>query len=187
MTFTIITGAQAVGKMTVGQELERLSGHKLFHNHMTIDMVLPFFKYGKPKGRALVNTLRNAFFDAFAEDADGGYIFTFVWAFSEPEEAEYINGIADKFAAKGHDVHWVELIADQDERLRRNRTDNRLAHKPSKRDIDWSERDIINTGEKYRLVSNPGEITAPSYLRLETTDMPADQAAARIWDHIRGG
>lgn len=39
MKLVIITGPHAVGKMTVGQELERLTGLKLFHNHMTIDIV----------------------------------------------------------------------------------------------------------------------------------------------------
>lgn len=38
MKLVIITGPQAVGKMTVGQELEKLTDLKLFHNHMTIDL-----------------------------------------------------------------------------------------------------------------------------------------------------
>ena len=36
MKFIIITGPQAVGKMTVGQELTKITGLKLLHNHMTI-------------------------------------------------------------------------------------------------------------------------------------------------------
>ncbi len=44
-------GPPAVGKMTKGQELEKLSGYKLFHNHVTIEMVVPFFSYGTPEGR----------------------------------------------------------------------------------------------------------------------------------------
>ena len=30
-----IIGPQAVGKMTVGQELSKITGYKLFYNHMT--------------------------------------------------------------------------------------------------------------------------------------------------------
>ena len=33
----LITGPQAVGKMTVGQELTKITNLKLFHNHMSID------------------------------------------------------------------------------------------------------------------------------------------------------
>jgi len=37
MKFVLIFGPQAVGKMTVGQELANLTKLKLFHNHMTGD------------------------------------------------------------------------------------------------------------------------------------------------------
>ena len=43
MKFVIIFGPLAVGKMTVGQELEKITGLELFHNNMTIELVLPFF------------------------------------------------------------------------------------------------------------------------------------------------
>ncbi|KAA1807131.1 hypothetical protein FXB61_003723 [Bacillus cereus] len=42
MKLILIFGPQAVGKMTVGQELATLTGLKLFHNHMTIDLVSQF-------------------------------------------------------------------------------------------------------------------------------------------------
>lgn len=38
MKFIIITGPQAVGKMTVAQELTQITGLKLLHNHMTIEL-----------------------------------------------------------------------------------------------------------------------------------------------------
>lgn len=43
MKFVLIFGPQAVGKMTVGQELAKSTELKLFHNHMTIDLVGNFF------------------------------------------------------------------------------------------------------------------------------------------------
>ena len=46
MKLVIIFGPQAVGKMTAGQELEKITGLKLFHNHMTNDLVSCFFDYG---------------------------------------------------------------------------------------------------------------------------------------------
>jgi hypothetical protein len=36
VTLVIIFGPPAVGKMTVGLELERLTGFRLLHNHMTV-------------------------------------------------------------------------------------------------------------------------------------------------------
>ena len=46
MKLVLLFGPQAVGKMTVGQELAKITGLKLFHNHMTIDLVSNFFDYG---------------------------------------------------------------------------------------------------------------------------------------------
>lgn len=39
MSLVIIFGPQAVGKMTVGHALEDITDLKLFHNHMTIELV----------------------------------------------------------------------------------------------------------------------------------------------------
>ena len=55
MKFVIIFGPQAVGKMTVGHELEKVTDLKLFHNHMSIDLVNPIFSYGTDEGRRLVS------------------------------------------------------------------------------------------------------------------------------------
>lgn len=42
MEFIIIAGPQAVGKMTVGLELEKLIDAKLLFNHQTIDLFTNF-------------------------------------------------------------------------------------------------------------------------------------------------
>ena len=41
-------GPPAVGKMTVGMSIAQRTGLRLFHNHQTIDLVLPFFAFGTP-------------------------------------------------------------------------------------------------------------------------------------------
>ena len=47
MKLVIIFGDGAVGKMTVGQELMKITDLRLFHNHMSIEPVLEIF--GKKK------------------------------------------------------------------------------------------------------------------------------------------
>ncbi len=170
--------------MTIGQELEKLSGFKLFHNHMTIEMVAPFFSYSTPEGRGLVNRIRQEFFNAFSASDEAGYIFTFVWAFSEAGEREYIEGINNQFEDNGHETYWIELEASLDERISRNLTENRLKHKPSKRDIEWSENNLIQSADKYRLNSFDGEISHPNYLRIDNTHLTAVEAAQQIWGYV---
>lgn len=184
MKLIILIGPPAVGKMTVGQELENVSGYKLFHNHITIEMVAPFFGYSTSTGRQLVKKIRDEFFNAFSESDEEGYIFTYVWAFGEAGEREYIEGLTAKFELKGHEVFWIELEADLDERMKRNRSENRLKHKPTKRDIDWSDNNLLTTAENYRLNSYEGEIGKSKYLRIDNTEMSAVQAANKIWSYV---
>jgi hypothetical protein len=79
MKLVIIFGPQAVGKMTVGYELEKITDLKLFHNHMTIELVSPFFSYGSDEGKRLVNLFRQEIFEAVAKSDLEGLIFTVVW------------------------------------------------------------------------------------------------------------
>ena len=51
MKLVVIVGPHAVGKMTVGQELSKITGLKLFHNHMTIEPVIEIF--GKYDGNVI--------------------------------------------------------------------------------------------------------------------------------------
>ena len=48
-----IFGPSAVGKMTVGQELQKLTGYKLLYNHMVVDLITEFVDFGTPAFHAL--------------------------------------------------------------------------------------------------------------------------------------
>ena len=49
--FVLICGPQAVGKMTVGQELSKITDFKFMHNHETIDLPLRFFPFKSEQRR----------------------------------------------------------------------------------------------------------------------------------------
>ncbi|WP_286673019.1 hypothetical protein [Anaeromonas frigoriresistens] len=42
-----------MGKMTVGQELSKITELKLFHNHMTIDLISNFFNFSTTQGKKI--------------------------------------------------------------------------------------------------------------------------------------
>lgn len=180
MKFVLIFGPQAVGKMTVGQELEKLTELKLFHNHMTIDLVNPFFDYSTKEGKRLVSLFREEIFKEVAKSSLYGLIFTYVWAFDLKSERDYINRICQIFESNGGTVYFVELEADINERLERNKSPNRLMHKPTKRNIDWSENDLKVSMEKYRLNSLDGEINKSEYIRINNTNLSAEEVAKII-------
>ncbi len=157
-----------------------MTGYKLFHNHLPIELVSPFFSYAYPVGRHLVSQIRALFFEAFAQSDYAGVILTFVWQFGVDGEREYMEEVARLFQDKGADIFWVELEAELTERLRRNRTENRLTHKPSKRDLAFSERKLIESHEKYRTNSRAGEMPQDNYFRIDNTNLAAKEVARQI-------
>lgn len=101
MKFVLITGPQAVGKMTVGQELAKLTDLKIFHNHMTIELVNHFFDYGTKEGKRLVNLFRQEIFEEVANSNLYGMIFTYLWAFNLQADWDYVNRVTQLFESEG--------------------------------------------------------------------------------------
>ena len=177
MKLLFMIGDSAVGKMTVGQELAKITDLRLFHNHMTIEPVIEIFGAYDPK---VVSRLREVIFEEFAASGGYGLIFTYMWAFDQKSDWDYAEHVADIFRAHGAEIYYVELIAPQSVRLERNAGESRLANKASKRDIEASNRRLIAADVKYRCVSEPGEITFGNYLRIENADVPPEEAARLI-------
>jgi len=182
MKFILIFGPGAVGKMTVGQELAKITSLKLFHNHMTIDLVSNFFNYGTPEGKRLVSLFRQEIFEAVAKSDLDGIIFTFMWAFDIQEDWDYVDSICNLFESNGAEVCFVELEADFEERHKRNASPNRLAHKPTKRNLELTEKLFLSEEEKFRLNSLPAEIERDKYIRINTTDIDPQESAKIIKD-----
>lgn len=166
--FVFIFGPQAVGKMTVGQELGKETGLKLFHNHMTIDLLEPLFGFSEEMWR-LTHQFRKDIFQAFLQSDQDGMIFTKVWYFDKKEDWDDIESICQMMSSKGVAIYFVELEANVEERLHRNKAPHRLDCKPTKRNVEQSEQHLLTTMENNRLNSLPGEIDRENYIRIDNT------------------
>lgn len=89
MKFITIVGPHAVGKMTVGEELSKLTGFPLFHNHTTIDLVLKYMEWNE--GIDLVLKFREDIMRRVAELQKPGLIFTMIWDFDSQDDWDYIQ------------------------------------------------------------------------------------------------
>ena len=174
MKLLFLFGNSAVGKMTVGQELAKITPLKLMHNHMMIEPVLEVF--GDFRGD-IIQKLRSVILEEFGKSDNYGLIFTYMMAFDMPSEYEYLERVKRALGVSEEDVYYAELVAPQDIRLERNRTENRLLHKASKRDLDASDARLIRDDENHRMESRPGEISSLNYIRIENSRLsPADAA-----------
>lgn len=181
MKLVILIGSGAVGKMTVGQSLMQKTGLRLFHNHMMIEPVLEIF--GGFNGKA-ISRLRQVIFEEFVQSDNNGLIFTYMWAFDQQADWDYICGVADYFKEHGAEVYWVELVALQEVRLKRNNTENRLNNKASKRNLEFSTNCILQEDRKYRLESLDGELNFENYMKIDNTELEPDEVAEMIMERF---
>ena len=184
MTLVVMFGPPAVGKMTVGRELERLTGLRLFHNHMTVDLVLPFFPFGEAPFQRLVSEFRTRICEEVAASDLRGLIFTYVWALDDPRDKAFVDRLGGIFEARGRGVCYVELAADRDERLRRNESPLRLEHKAPKRDLPRSRELLLEADRRYKLNTSGDFFYPERHLRIDNTALGPEDVARRVAAHF---
>jgi hypothetical protein len=184
-TLVIIFGPPAVGKMTVGAKLSKLTGLKLFHNHMTIEPLLELFEFGSPPFSRLLREFRRRIFEEVANDQGPGLVFTYVWALDEPEDRDHLTRLARPFDRMGARICYVELFAPAPVLVQRNRTPERLLAKPSKRDVQLSEARLLESLDAYRLSSGGDFPFEGEYLYIDNAGVSAADAAQEIRAHFR--
>lgn len=192
MDLILLAGPQAVGKMTVGEALEKRIDAKLLFNHETIDLFARFLGYSKDTF-CLSEKIRVELFKAFTENSQSnvtqGIIFTVVVGFDMESDWEVLKQWTSLFFDAGGSIYFIELEADLNERLKRNKGDHRLAKKPSKRNLDFSEKELLESMHTHRLNSVDKEVEEKlpgvQYMKLNTAHLSVDNATDKIvkWLH----
>jgi hypothetical protein len=117
MKLIIIYGPPASGKLSVAKELAKITGYKLFHNHLTSDLAGTIFERRTEPYTNLVNKWRLEMLEAAAKYKVSGVIFTFVY--SHKIDDAYIRkliGLVEKHKGK---VLLVNLLCENKELLKR--------------------------------------------------------------------
>lgn len=172
----IICGPQAVGKMTVAENLRDKLKYNMMMNHDSIEVSDKIFGFGTPAQKEFNATFREKAFElAVKHDVD--LIFTYVCAFEMPQERLYLSEVADLFTANGGNFYFAELSASLEARLERNETPHRMERKASKRDIAWSKSNLLRDIERHRLNSNDGEIWFQNHIKIDNTSLRPDEVA----------
>jgi hypothetical protein len=107
MKLVFIYGLPASGKRTVARELAAMTGYKLFHNHLVVDLLLPVFDFGSTPFVELREQIWLSVFDQACRSQTAGLIFTFA-----PEATVrpgFIQKAMQAVAAEQGEIEFVEL------------------------------------------------------------------------------
>lgn len=111
MKLVFIYGMPGVGKLTTAKALVALTGIRLFHNHLSFDLVKAIFDFPTPPFGRLAETIRLATFEAAAREGLPGLIFTCVYA--APEDDGFVEKTIAVVERHGGEVAFVRLCCAQ--------------------------------------------------------------------------
>jgi hypothetical protein len=173
MNLVVLYGAPAVGKLTVAKELARLTGLKVLHNHLTIDVARAIFEFGSPPFTRLLSKLRLAVVEeAAAENID--LVATISYHHSASTQAHAMASFA-AVQAFGARLCFVRLICSREELERRVTAADRL------------QMGKLASVEALRQFMQDKDFDsgypAPDTLRIDNTDVLPEEVARRISDY----
>jgi tRNA uridine 5-carbamoylmethylation protein Kti12 len=165
-------GPPGVGKLTVAREVAELTGYRLLHNHLTVNLVSTLFPYGTDDYTRLVRKLRLVMIEE-AVRADIHHIVTNVNTGSADQHA-FIRSLTEVVAAGGGSTLFVQLTCAYDAWLTRIASEARQTEgKPTDPDL------VLRLfAQKDPFARLPFEPT----LTLDTTHLVPAQTAAQIVD-----
>ncbi len=126
MKLIFISGLPGVGKLTVAKELSGLTGYKLFHNHLVVDLLLSVFPFGSPQFVNLREAIWLSVFEEACRARLPGLIFTF--NAENTVRQSFIAKAQDVVTAKDGTICFVELLCDERKLQRRMDTPSRRHH-----------------------------------------------------------
>lgn len=169
MKLLFLHGPAACGKLTVATEVAARTGFRLFHNHLTVDLVAALFDFGSEPFVRLRETIWLAAFREAAL-ADTSLVFTF-----QPEAsvgASFPEQVVECVTSSGGSVIFVALTCPENEIERR-------VENASRRDFGK-----LRSLAQYRSLRDAGAFDYPPLpppaLALDTHALSPEEAAERI-------
>jgi adenylate kinase len=165
-----IHGLPGVGKLTVARELAKLTGFRIFHNHLAVDLVESVFEFGSlPFVELRERVWIEVFSRAVAANLNG-LIFTF--AFDRTVRGSFIENTREVIESSGGEVLFIELRCSTEE------LERRIEH-PSRQRFGK-----LSSVGRFRELKEAGAFVDPGIpterLVVDTTELSASDAANLI-------
>jgi len=173
MKLVFIYGHPGSGKLTVAKELAKLTGMRLFHNHLTVDLVASMFEFGTKPFRELRERIWLDSFRTASKEKVPGLIFTFV--FENTVSKGFVEDIRNILSDEDQ-ILFIELSCKLDELKRRVELPSRKKYGK----LSCSKR----LGELIKGKSCFSPKLAQPVFRIDNTHMSAKTVAKEIREHF---
>jgi adenylate kinase len=174
MKLIVLHGLPGVGKLTVARELAQQTGFKVFHNHLTVDLLLSVFEFGSPSFVELREKIWLDVLSGAASENVSGLIFTFV--FERTVRDDFIQRLRNVIEACGSEVLFVNLVCSRTE-LEKRMTD------PSRQAFGK-----LNSLVEFDSLSRSGALSHPEVpkdgIEIDTTALSPSATASRIVNEL---
>ncbi|MFH0852974.1 MAG: AAA family ATPase [bacterium] len=152
MKLVIIFGPPASGKLTVGKLLSKKTGFPLLHNHLTNNLLVNFFPYESKQFSGLNKRFRHEILKSMLQAKQTGLIMTFVWAFNQNSDKQFISKIIITTRQFSSRPYLVELTCLKSTLLQRvnNSSRNKMKKVLSKKFLsDYLKQHQMNSPSGY--------------------------------------
>jgi adenylate kinase len=163
-------GLPGVGKLTVARELAQLTGFRIFHNHLAVDLVESVFEFGS---LPFIELREKIWLDVFSQTVAAGLsglVFTF--AYDRTVQGSFVGNTRRIIESGGGEVLFVELTCSAEE------LERRIEH-PSRQRFGK-----LSSVRQFRELKEAGAFVDPGIpgerLVVDTTELSATDAAGRI-------
>lgn len=174
MNLVFIYGPPGVGKLSVARELSKINGYKVFHNHLTYDLVHEIF--GERVPWKLVDAIRMSVFKEYCKTAESGLIFTYVYA--KKIDDKFVKKIRKLAKDHGFNIYFVQLTCDIEALKTRIALDNRKEFKKL-----TDPKALLSLLDEYELTSPIPFVIGQT---IDNTNIDPVEAAQLISKNITG-
>lgn len=122
MKLIFIYGPPGVGKLTVARALAKITGYKLFHNHLIADLVSSIFPFGTKAYSDWAGRIRLILIEAALNTKVKGMVFTFAYGgetYHGLKDDQFVKKIIGAVERHGGQVNFVKLSCNREELKRR--------------------------------------------------------------------
>ena len=174
MKLVILYGPPASGKLTVAKELSKATGFRIFHNHVTRDIVSLVMDQKDRRFQPLVDKYRLEIIGLAAKERVEGLIFTFVYVRKKGDD-EFVRKVIRLVNNHKGSVCFVQISCEGRELMRRVSLGSRKKY-----------RKIGTRAELKRVLDDENMVLPINFVRslkIDTTTVAPKDAALKIKKH----